>query len=72
MVRPHRTQSEESQENRRSSIKFGTSCANIERPHLVWGPAESEPFPAALTHSTNVSKLGLPQTGAYREQMRGF
>ncbi|SDP23102.1 hypothetical protein SAMN05421677_11433 [Halobacillus aidingensis] len=46
---------------------FGTSCANIERPHFVWGPAESEPFPSAPIHSTKVSKLSLPQSGAYVE-----
>ncbi len=72
MVRPHRAQFEEDQENRGSSIKFGTSCANIKRPHLVWGPAESELFPAAPIHSTKISKLSLPQSRAFVIQASRF
>ncbi|SDO61567.1 hypothetical protein SAMN05421677_106165 [Halobacillus aidingensis] len=30
---------------RGSSIKFSTSCANIERPHLVWGPRKTSHSP---------------------------
>ncbi|RLQ94074.1 hypothetical protein [Falsibacillus albus] len=38
------------------SIKFGTSCANIERPHFVCGPSESE-HPAAEINIAPLNEL---------------